>query len=176
MKVLLWTGSVYYDLIHMRISAWPLKRYLSLSLPEQLLLLLQGVEQVDGGGLLQAVGLEGRQHVDKLQEDLPDAHRQQVLVTLPPRTHRVQYVMHMTSWSHTSVPLNGRSCYMASMLYNVYAVCLCVHAMCVSICLCMLCACLYVCACYVRVYVCVCYVYVFVCVSMYVRLCVSFYV
>lgn len=51
-------------------------------IPEELFLLLQRVEHVDGGGLLQAVGLEGRQHVDELQEDLADVHGQQVVVTL----------------------------------------------------------------------------------------------
>ena len=80
----------------------------SLRLPEQLLLLLQGVEKVDRGGLLQAVGLEGRQHVDKLQEDLPDAHRQQVLVPLP---SRVQRVTHTRPHGITPLFLNGPSCY-----------------------------------------------------------------
>lgn len=51
-------------------------------IPEELFLLLQRVEHVDGGGLLQAVGLEGRQHVDELQEDLADVHGQQVIVAL----------------------------------------------------------------------------------------------
>lgn len=51
-------------------------------IPEELFLLLQRVEHVDGGGLLQAVGLEGRQHVDELQEDLADVHGQQVVVAL----------------------------------------------------------------------------------------------
>jgi len=44
--------------------------------PEQFFLLLQRVEHVHRGGLLQAVGLEGRQHVDELQKDLTDVHRQ----------------------------------------------------------------------------------------------------
>lgn len=48
----------------------------TLSAPEQFFLLLQRVEHVDRGGLLQAVGLEGGEHVDELQEDLSNVHCQ----------------------------------------------------------------------------------------------------
>lgn len=48
----------------------------TLCVPEQFFLLLQRVEHVDRGGLLQAVGLEGRQHVDELQKDLAYVHCQ----------------------------------------------------------------------------------------------------
>jgi len=50
--------------------------------PEQLLLLLQRVEHGDRGGLLQAVCLEGRQHVDELQKDLSDVGTQQIFISL----------------------------------------------------------------------------------------------
>lgn len=56
--------------------------------PEQFFLLLQRVEQVDCGGLLQAVGLEGRQHVDELQKDLSYVHGQQILISL--RSHHMR--------------------------------------------------------------------------------------
>ena len=140
----------------------------SLGLPEQLLLLLQGVEQVDGGGLLQAVGLEGRQHVDKLQEDLPDAHRQQVLVTLP---SRVQRVTHTSSRNHATVLKwaallhCGRHAY-AARRECYMTCCVCIHE-CVCVLVCTVrpppsgrrpggccpavCVCVCVCVCYVRV-------------------------
>ncbi|TNN36021.1 hypothetical protein EYF80_053805 [Liparis tanakae] len=42
----------------------------------------QRVEHGDRGGLLQAVGLEGRQHVDELQKDLSDVGSQQIFISL----------------------------------------------------------------------------------------------
>lgn len=50
--------------------------------PEQFFLFLQGVEHVDRGGLLKTVGLEGRQHVDKLQEDLSNVDGQKIVISL----------------------------------------------------------------------------------------------
>lgn len=73
----------------------------TLCVPEQFFFLLQRIEHVDRGGLLQAVGLEGRQHVDELQKDLSYVHCQQILITL--RSNHIRANGQCSSYLHLAL-------------------------------------------------------------------------
>lgn len=84
----------------------------TLRVPEQLFLLFQRVEHVDRGALLQAVGLEGRKHVDELQKDLAYVHCQEIIISL--RSNHMRENGQRLAYSHRQVTV---------VHYCVYKIC-----------------------------------------------------